>query len=91
MLPKPAALAALFAAAAVGWLVVAPMATPPADPATLAVRQLHDPAAAVELDAARRGSQSVTHLLPAAGLALAALIAAGVAIIPTPTAREGKS
>jgi hypothetical protein len=91
MLPKPAVLAALFAAAAAGWLLVAPATPPAADVAVLAVRQLHDPAAGAELDAARRASQHPTHLLPAAGLAVAALSAAGVAAYRTLTAREGGS
>lgn len=90
MLPTPAALAALFAAAAVGWLLVTPT-PPPADAAGLAVRQLHDPAAGAELDAARRAGQRLTHLLPAAGLAVAALVAAGVSSFHTLTAREGDS
>ena len=86
MLPKPPVLAALLAAAAAGWLLLS-HAPPPADPTALAVRQLTDPAAAAELDAARRGTQSLTHLLPAAALA----VAAAVALTRTLTAREGVS
>lgn len=85
MSPKPPVLAALLALAAVGWLFAGP--APPSDPTALAVRQLHDPAAGAELDAARRDTQSLTHLLPAATL----LVAAGVVLLRTLTAREGES
>ena len=90
MLPKPAALAALFAAAAVGWLLAAP-APPAADPTALAVRQFRDPLAGAELDVVRRATQTPAHILPAAGLAVAALCAAGVAAFNSLTAREGRS
>ncbi len=85
MSPKPPVLAALLILAAVGWMFADP--TPPPDPTALAVRQLHDSAAGARLDTARRDTQSLTHLLPAAGLTAAA----GLVLLRTLTAREGES
>lgn len=85
MLPKSPVLAALLAVAAVGWLFAGPAPSP--DTTSLALRQLHDPAAGAELDFTRRSAQSLTHLVPAAAL----LLAAAVLFIRTLTAREGES